>query len=99
MNIFKTSSHHMLTDKMTIARNFKGYLITLKFKRIYKSKGAFSIYVRGGGRSGGFAEDANFFDPPSVLTSNVDHPNHPPSFGRVKLFMPPLLVDRALAMA
>ena len=35
-----------------------------------------------------------FFYPPSVLTSNVDHPNTPPSFERVKLFMPLVLVDR-----
>ena len=53
-----------------------------------------SVFMSGGGRSGGFAEDANFFDPPSVLTSNVDRPHPSPSFGRVKLFMSPLLVDR-----
>ena len=60
----------------------------------WRGKGAFSIYIREGAGQEVFAEDVNFFDPPSVLTSNVDRPHLPPPFRRVKLFMPPLLVDR-----
>ena len=51
--------------------------------------------MSGGGRSGGFAEDANFFDPPSVLTSNVVHPHLFPSpYKKGETFHAPLLVIR-----
>ena len=69
-------------------------VILLCCQPLLTQQGAFSIYVGGGGWSGGFAEDANFFDPPSVLTSNVDCPLPLSFFLKGETFYAPLLDDR-----